>query len=137
MRGTLSIVLGAAAIPLLLGGTTAVEHAGVDAGQVTVHTVEISLNAETGAFSYSQDPVTAAPGDQIEWVCEEGAWSVHFIDRTPLPQQALRAARGSARRLPVRSDAAAGSYKYFVAVAIGDDVFTDDPEVIVRPGPGH
>lgn len=99
--------------------------------QVTVHTVVITVDAATGQISYSLDPVEAKRGDHIEWTCEQGAWSVHFIDRTPLNQDRVRGPQGGPRRLPVRQNAEIGSYKYFVAVAIGDDVFTDDPEIII------
>lgn len=99
--------------------------------QPTVYRVDISVDTESGEISYSLDPVRAQPGDHVEWNCEQGAWSVHFIDKTPFAQKKLRG-RGP-KRLPIRSDAEDGSYKYFVAVAVGDDVFTDDPEVIVGP----
>lgn len=101
--------------------------------QVTVHTVVITVDPATGTFTYSQDPVNAKRGDHIEWNCEQGAWSVHFIDRTPSNQDSQRGPKGGPRRLPIRQSAEFGSYKYFVAVAIGDDVFTDDPEVVVGP----
>ncbi|NIN72202.1 MAG: hypothetical protein GTO46_09855 [Gemmatimonadetes bacterium] len=101
--------------------------------QVTVHTVIITVDPATGAFSYSQDPVNARRGDHIEWNCAQGAWSVHFIDRTPSNRVNQRGPRNGPRRLPIRQDAPFATYKYFVAVAIGDDVFTDDPEVVVGP----
>lgn len=101
--------------------------------QATVHTVTITVDPETGTFSYSQNPVNARRGDFVEWNCEQGAWSVHFIDRTPSNREGQRGPRGGPRRLPIRQDAELGSYKYFVAVAIGENVFTDDPEVVVGP----
>jgi plastocyanin len=101
--------------------------------QVTVHRVDITVDAATGTFTYSQDPVNAKRGDHIEWNCDQGSWSVHFIDRTPSNQNSQRGPRGGPRRLPIRQNAEFGSYKYFVAVAIGDDVFTDDPEVVIGP----
>ncbi len=104
-----------------------------DAAQVTVHRVEITVDPETGTFTYSLDPVNAKRGDHIEWKCDQGAWSVHFIDRTPANQASQRGPQGGPRRLPIRQNAELGSYKYFVAVAIGDDVFTYDPEVIIGP----
>jgi hypothetical protein len=103
------------------------------ATQAAVHTVIITVDPETGTFSYSQDPVNARRGDFVEWNCDQGPWSVHFIDRTPSNQDGQRGPRGGPRRLPIRQNAEFGSYKYFVAVAIGDGVFTDDPEVVVGP----
>jgi plastocyanin len=119
---------------LLVASTALAPSRGVNEGQVTVHTVQISFDAETGTFEYSLDPVRAAPGDLIEWNCDQGSWSVHFVSGTPLTQQALRGKRREAKRLPVRPNAEPGTYKYSVAVAIGEDVFIDDPEVVIGPG---
>jgi plastocyanin len=119
-------------VVLIAVAATATRWEAAGDGQAVVHQVVISVS-EDGQFSYSLDPVRAARGDQIEWSCDSGNWSVHFIGQTPLAQQAVRGTSSSSRRLPVRANAADGSYKYFVAVAVGDEVYTDDPEVIVGP----
>jgi plastocyanin len=118
---------------LLVLAVSALAASGAADRQVTVHYVEISVDTATGTLSYSLDPVLAEPGDQIEWTSDVGGWSVYFVDRTPLNKKSLRARRRGRVRRPVRPDAAEGSYKYFVAVAVGEDVFIDDPVVIVRP----
>lgn len=132
MRTRVATALWALPAVLLAVAVTAGRWEAAGDGQAEVHQVVISVS-EDGQFSYSLDPVRAARGDQIEWRCESGNWSVHFIGQTPLAQQAVRGRSGNARRLPVRADAANGSYKYFVAVAVGDEVYTDDPEVVVGP----
>ncbi len=128
IAGAFSVVAASSLTAFALaGGSTGTEQAS------TLHEVQISVNTETGEFTYSQDPVNATRGDRIQWSCDQGNWSVHFIDKTPLADQLLRGQRAGPKQLPIRGDAEDGTYKYFVAVAIGEDVFTDDPEVIVGP----
>ncbi len=101
-------------------------------GQAQTHRVVISVNTQTGEFSYSLDPVFAKRGDRIEWTSEQGNWSVR-LETTPFAEKSLRGKRGGPKHLVVRPDAAFRSYKYTVGLAVGDDVFTDDPEIIIGP----
>ncbi len=131
--GTFLAVSALIAVPFALtAGSMRVADTDQSQGS-TLHEVQITVNTETGEFTYSQDPVNATRGDRIQWSCDQGNWSVHFIDKTPLADKLLRGQRAGPKQLPIRGDAEDGTYKYFVAVAIGEDVYTDDPEVIVGP----
>lgn len=100
--------------------------------QSELHEVSISVNVATGEFTYSLNPVRAKRGDRIEWNSEQGNWSVRFAT-TPFPEKSLRGKRGGPKHLVVKPDAAFGSYKYTVGLAVGDDVFVDDPEILIGP----
>jgi plastocyanin len=101
--------------------------------QMTVHTVDIRVDPSTGQFSFSLDPVLAKPGDHVEWNSESGDWSIQMVDKTPFAELGARGKRAEKKRLIVKPDAAQGRYKYTVAVAVGDDVFIADPEIIIGP----
>ncbi len=107
-------------------------RSGPAGGQAQTHKVVISVNTETGVFSYSINPVQAKRGDRIEWNSEQGNWSVHF-ETTPFADKRLRGKRAGPKHLVVRPDAAFRSYKYTVGLAVGDDVYIDDPEIIIGP----
>jgi hypothetical protein len=106
--------------------------------QGELHTVVITVSTETGDFSYSLDPVRATRGDRVQFISEQGNWSVNFGQNSPFNEKRFNGRRAGPRRLPIRGNTPDGSYKYFVAVAIGEDVYSDDPEIIVGPrGPGE
>ncbi len=101
--------------------------------QSELHVVSISVDVATGEFTYSRNPVYAKRGDRIQWTSEQGAWSVTFQQTTPFDAKSARARKGVPQQLTVRPDATNGSYKYTVGLVVEGDVFTDDPEVIIRP----
>lgn len=103
------------------------------AAQSVLHEVSISVDVATGEFSYSLNPVYAKRGDRIQWTSQQGAWSVRFQQATPFDVSSTRAKEGASKQLVVRPDAADRSYKYTVGLVVEGDVFTDDPEVIIRP----
>jgi plastocyanin len=100
--------------------------------QATVHQVVITVDVETGALSYSLDPVIAFPGDLVEFVAPQGSWRVTFNQQTPFVEQSIANDQPQPRRVPIRGNAEPGSYKYTVFVTIGDQTYSEDPEVIVR-----
>ena len=131
-----SVKKGAIVLPVLLLLGTAVMAGRWADSQSELYKVVITVDTESGDFSYSLDPVRATRGDRVEFVSEQGSWSVNFGNNSPFAEARFNGRRAAPRQLPIRGDAADGSYKYFVAVAIGEDVYTDDPEVIVGPRRG-
>lgn len=103
------------------------------ASQSELHEVQISVDVATGKFSYSLNPVFARRGDRVQWTSDQGAWSVTFQQVTPFELKVTRGAPGGLKQLVVKPDAAYGSYKYTVGLAVGNAVFTDDPEIIIGP----
>lgn len=95
------------------------------------HRVEISVS--NGNIDYSLDPILANAGDSIEWVCSAGAFAVHLGWGTPCGKGRLRAGQGKSANTSVRTDAPNGRFKYMVAVNVGGEIYTDDPEIVVRP----
>jgi hypothetical protein len=100
--------------------------------QATVHQVVITVDVETGAISYSLNPVIAFPGDLVEFLAPQGSWRVTFNQLTPFVEQSIANDQPQPRRVPIRGNAEPGSYKYTVFVTIGDQTYSEDPEVIVR-----
>ena len=110
------------------------------------HRVTITVSS-AGEFTYSLDPIKAAPNDVIEWSCDNGAWSIQVAGlqdettkalqhgKTPFAEnkRSARANQRAANGLAVAANATFGTYKYNVAVVVGGNVFIDDPEIIIGP----
>jgi len=92
--------------------------------------VYISVDTITGIVSVTPDPLYVAPNDCIAWTSSAGPWAVHFSPISPITHRRIRAAADSTVVGCVRSDVFPGKYSYFVAVAVGDSVYTEDPELI-------
>ncbi|MFQ5824369.1 MAG: hypothetical protein ACE5JB_09970 [bacterium] len=96
------------------------------------HTIKIKLDAN-GSITYSDRRLIIKAGDDIEWVCEGGkAFAVHFANLTPLNKVRCRSGSGRNIKKKINNPAHPGVYKYFVAVVDNNDnIWTDDPEIIV------
>lgn len=98
---------------------------------MAIHNVEIEVSS-AGDFTYSQPRVRAERGkDQIEWRCKQGNYAVHLGDISPCDKRRYRARKGNTIRGSFRSDAPLQHYKYFVAVEVNGEIYTDDPEIII------
>jgi len=98
---------------------------------VTPKTVQIGLDRIRRTATVSPDPLYIAPGDLVVWSCPDGyPWTVHFSPISPLSERRILSPSGEPQGGTVRADVAPGKYSYFIAVAVGDWVFTADPELI-------
>lgn len=106
------------------------------------HTVNISV--EDGEIKYRDDnngdksSFKVSRGDTIEWTCTNADYhfAVHIGYDSPLgkgryPQK--NNVRGISDK--VSKNAPPGHYKYFVAVFDGTNIWTDDPDFIVKRRP--
>jgi len=93
-------------------------------------TVSISVDTITGIVTVSPDPLYIAPNDCIAWKSSDGPWAVHFSPISPITHRRIRAAADSSVVECVRSDVFPGKYSYLVAVAVGNSIYTEDPELI-------
>ncbi len=98
---------------------------------MATHRVDISVSG--GDFTYSLDPIRVDPGDTIEWSCEDGPFAVHLGWGTPCSKGRVRGGKGQKVSTSVRTNATNGQYKYMVAVSITGEIYTDDPEIVVKP----
>ena len=87
-----------------------------------------------GDFTYSDESLTANPDDVIRWKCDDGDFSVDFMGDSPTDKLKDHEKKSHWLRMQVRSknSVAQGVYKYLVAVARPEGVFTDDPEVEIE-----
>jgi len=94
----------------------------------------ITINVNDGNFTYSELVAYVDPGDDIEWICEnEYDFAIHLSRCSPLNKGRFRGKK--IIKANVEKDAKRGIYKYFVAVYYGEEIWTDDPVLIVpRPG---
>jgi hypothetical protein len=73
------------------------------------------------------------PGQAIEWNCDSRfAIAVHLGYDSPFVPVQKRAGRGVPLGLHTAEDTPCGRYKYVVAISDGDNVWIEDPEIIVR-----
>lgn len=98
---------------------------------------KVTMTLKNGDISYDPYRIMVKRGDQIEWECKgkKGVKyhiGVHIGWDSPLDKGRLRALPGKKVRSVVLGDAKYGLYKYFVAISDGKNIWTDDPEVIVR-----
>jgi len=95
-------------------------------------TVTIYLN--NGDIGYSDERIKVDQDDEVEWGCDnpEHHFSVHFGYNSPLPKGRYRTRPKG--RTGGKVVGKPGIYKYFVAVFDGENIWTDDPDLIVRRG---
>ena len=71
--------------------------------------------------------------DTVVWICEDGNFALNFGWGTPFERGRYPESPAQKAMPKLRSDARNGRYKYFVAVAIGEKIWTDDPDIIIDP----
>lgn len=112
------------------------------ADQQAVHTIAITYNAQTGAVAASPDTIVARPGERIQWTSAY-QWRVDVARGASIFGPGQGKGQGQGRAFqggpnqsaggPVIPAAAQGGYKYSVAVFIGGQWRTRDPEIIIAP----
>jgi len=96
------------------------------------HKVSITVN-KNGKFSYVNPLIWVNQGDVIQWECTNNLdFAVHFGWDSPLDKGRYRASAGNKIIANVPEDAKPGYYRYTVAVADGKNIWSDDPELIIR-----
>jgi hypothetical protein len=102
---------------------------------VALHEIRITLHPKEGGDETAMTVVTnpnpcyIRPGDRVEWGCADAPFAIHFEPQSPLLHRRLRAPGGQIGD-DVRGDIHPGKYRYFVAVAVGNQIYTEDPELI-------
>ena len=92
------------------------------------HTINITVT--NGQFTYTPIP-PVGKNDKIEWKCGSGNFAVQFDGMSPAKNRKGKNPQGGSILMDIRNDVGPGAYKYTVAVAVGSDVFIDDPEIII------
>ena len=96
------------------------------------HIVKITCSP-SGDFTFDPDPVVVRRGDNVEWVCtNDYPFAVHLGWSSPFLKGRYRAPGRSKVSDRIPENAHYGDYKYFVAVFDGENIWTDDPRIIVR-----
>lgn len=98
---------------------------------------KVTMTLKNGDISYAPYRIIVNRGDQIEWECigKKGVKyhvAVHVGWDSPLNKGRIRALPGKKVSGVVLDEAKHGTYKYFVAISDGKNIWTDDPEIIVR-----
>ncbi|HVW86617.1 MAG TPA: hypothetical protein VHB50_18155 [Bryobacteraceae bacterium] len=100
---------------------------------------QVHIHAKDGGLRYAKPggenahTIEVTRGDRISWRCDHGNFAVLFKQHSPFSAVALHGHKGTDSEEGVVTGAA-GSYHYAVTVAVGDQVLTDDPVVIVNDG---
>jgi len=96
-------------------------------GNPETHVITISLEAN----QVKCDPLRPKmeQGDTIVWQCEY-PFAIHFMGITPVEKVRLRSKGEITSK--IQNNAQFGCYKYFVALEKDGEIWTDDPDVIIR-----
>ncbi len=98
------------------------------------HTVTITVD-DQGNFRYGNPLVWVRAGETIVWECtNKYPFAVHIGWDSPLEYGRYRSS-GDPIKANVMKDARPGYFRYSVAVFDGKNIWTDDPEIIVRRPP--
>jgi len=93
--------------------------------------ITVSLNGDQIEFSPACAFVNR--GDAIVWKCPDNlAFAIHFGWNSPLDKNRYRTRPGGRIQAMVPAGALHGKYKYFAALYDGENIWTEDPELIVR-----
>jgi len=86
-----------------------------------------------GELDYSHPIVKLGNDDTVEWICDDGNYALNFGWNTPFKKGRYQASKGEKIEPRRHPHAQHGRYKYFVAVSVDGNLWTDDPDVIIRP----
>lgn len=97
-------------------------------------TMTIEINCSMGDFDYSDRSIRLNRGDVVRWVCKDpkAHFAIHIGWNSPFSKCRYRAGPGGVIEIEVPNEASMGCYKYHVAVFDGREIWTDDPEFIIR-----
>lgn len=104
------------------------------------HTIRVYCRRGQFEYEYNGGPrlpfstVRVGWNDRIVLECEDSeCWlAIHIGYNSPTPCCSYQAKPGGAIVVDIPPAAVAGVYKYTVAVFDGSDIWTDDPDFIVR-----
>ena len=75
--------------------------------------------------------------DAVKWQCDKyKTFTVHFGWNTPFKEEQIHSdpSTGMTKSLQVPADVRNGHYRFIVAVLAGNEIWADDPEIIIiRP----
>lgn len=96
------------------------------------HTVTITVDVN-GHFTYVNPLIWVDRGDTIVWECtNKYRFAVHVGWDSPLDKGRYHTPEKEKIVATVPTDARPGYYRYTVAVCDGTNIWTDDPELIVK-----
>jgi hypothetical protein len=101
----------------------------------------IFFSVSKGDFYYHKNEIlTVNPGDSVEWKCKDGyAFAVHIGRGSPLAKGRFRARAGGLISTVIPKnprDKYMKIVKYTIAVFDGENVWSDDPLIIIRKPSG-
>jgi plastocyanin len=95
------------------------------------HTANITVDSQ-GNFHYDPLIIMVDRRDTVVWKCEGNPnFAIHIGWNSPLDRGRYRTSKKEIKA-HVQENAQPGHYHYFVAVLIDNEIWTDDPEIIVR-----
>jgi len=100
---------------------------------VTVGPIQITCDCATGDIDLDTDPMHVRRGQWVEWVCsgDGDRFGVEFDPNGPIvPPKDLKDCGATITGF-VRPGAVLGTHKYSVHVFCGDDIHSQDPDLIV------
>ena len=98
------------------------------------HSVTITVNQE-GKFSYDNPMIWVDAGDSVTWKSPKNPiFAVHLGWDSPLDKGRYHSSTGEIKA-SVLDSAQPGYFRYSVAVFDGKNIWTGDPEIIVKRPP--
>jgi plastocyanin len=99
------------------------------------HITTVMVN-ERGYFDYENGLIRVYPGETVIWKCiTKGPFTIHIGWNSPFKACSFHSLKGEEIRAELPEDAPPGYYRYMIAVLVGDKIYTDDPELIVKRPP--
>jgi len=91
----------------------------------------IRINVVNGRVQVTPNSQHSKRSEALKWTCDDGNYAILFSGDSPSDRPGGGNRSGQPVDMSVRANANAGSYKYIVAVASGNDVLIVDPEIII------
>jgi len=99
------------------------------------HITTVMVN-EKGYFDYENGLIRVYPGETVIWKCiTKGPFTIHIGWDSPFKECSFRSTDGKPITETLPLTARSGYYRYMIAVLVGDKIYTDDPELIVKRPP--
>jgi plastocyanin len=94
----------------------------------------IEIDCHNGDLEYSDPHLRVQHGDTIKWICKDlsSSFAIHIGWGSPLAKGRYRAGPGGSVEVTIPPNSPPGCYKYTVALYDGKDIWTDDPDFIIR-----
>ena len=94
----------------------------------------IEIDCHKGDFEYSDPKIWVNHGDTIMWLCKDPSFhfAIHIGWDSPFTKGRYRTGPSGSITVDVPPNAPSNCYKYTVAVFDGKEIWTDDPDFIIR-----